>query len=289
MNARPLHSYPRYFQDWLLSETRSRLNLQERGLFGDLCDLMATDGGSLIDDEATLQRRAACTAREWRNAWPKVRQCFEARDGRLSNFKLTYALENAAKSFDARSKGGKATAELRWGGSSANSSASAQQVADGIAERLPSVPPPPPFPLRSEEHPLPPQGDVLVLAAPEPKQRVRKAKAEAIPESPEFVEFYRIYPRHVGRGPAWLAWQHHVHNGDAAKVIAGLKAAIPALNRAEEDKRPHPSTWLDQERWRDCEGLNGTAPRSSLQFHTAKPKDPNAEDYHFAITKEEGK
>ena len=121
----------------------------------------------------------------------------------------------------------------------------------------------------------------MVLAAPEPKQRVRKAKAEAVPESPEFVEFYRLYPRHVGRAMAWLAWQHHVHNGDAPKVIAGLKAAIPALNRAEEDKRPYPATWLDQERWRDCEGLNGTTPTSSLPFHVATPKDPNAEPIHF--------
>ena len=100
-----------------------------------------------------------------------------------------------------------------------------------------------------------PTGDVLALTAPEPKQRVRKPKPEAIPESPEFVEFYSLYPRHVGRGPAWRAWQKHVHNGDAPKVIAGLKAALPALNRAEEDKRPHPSTWLDQERWRDREGV----------------------------------
>jgi hypothetical protein len=134
--------------------------------------------------------------------------------------------------------------------------------------------------------PEPPAADVLVLAAPEPKQRVRKPKAEAIPESPEFVEFYRLYPRHVGRGPAWLAWQHHVHNGDAPKVIAGLKAALPALNRAEEDKRPYPATWLDQERWRDCEGLNGaTAPRSIYRDHIAKPRPANAEEFKFEIPK----
>ena len=129
-------------------------------------------------------------------------------------------------------------------------------------------------------HPLPPQGDVLVLAAPEPKRRVRKAKAEAIPESPEFVEFYALYPRHVGRGPAWQAWQKHVHNGDAPKVIAGLKTALPALNRAEEDKRPHPSTWLDQERWRDCEGLNGsTVPKSIYRDHVAGPKVAASEPF----------
>ena len=140
---------------------------------------------------------------------------------------------------------------------------------------------------RTEEHPLPPQGDVLVLAAPEPKQRVRKAKAEAIPESPEFVEFYRLYPRHVGRAMAWLAWQHHVHNGDAPKVIAGLKTALPALNRAEEDKRPYPATWLDQERWRDCEGLNGTTPKSIYRDHVAEPRPANAEMLKFEIPKGE--
>ena len=108
---------------------------------------------------------------------------------------------------------------------------------------------------RAEEHPLPPQGDVLVLAAPEPKQRARKAKPEAIQESAEFVEFYSLYPRHVGRGPAWEAWQSHVHNGDAVTVMVGLRTALPALNRAEEDKRPHPATWLNQERWKDQEGI----------------------------------
>jgi hypothetical protein len=90
---------------------------------------------------------------------------------------------------------------------------------------------------------------------PERKTPVSKTSREEFPESEDFKAFYTAYWRHVGRGPAWSAYRTHVHNGDASKVMAAMLEERPVMLDREEDKRPHPATWLNQRRWRDREGL----------------------------------
>jgi len=86
-----LHSYPWYIKDWLLSEARLTMTLEERGLYRDLLDHFF-DQGSLPTNEAALLRMAACDAKEFRRAWPAVRTKFEERDGRLYNQKAAEIL-----------------------------------------------------------------------------------------------------------------------------------------------------------------------------------------------------
>lgn len=69
----------------------------------------------------------------------------------------------------------------------------------------------------------------------------------------EFAEFYEIFPRHVGRKPAFEAWKKVLKAGKktAAELI---KAADDyAKYRAGKPKQYtlHPATWLNQERWAD--------------------------------------
>ena len=286
--AEVLNSYPWYISDWRQDEDVIAMTSEQRGIYRDLLDV-CWDQGSLPTDTKLLTKLALCSPWEWKRSWQVVSRKFIEIDGRLHHPKVDEKRAELIQLQENRRRGAEETNKLT-AAHAAKLKADAERIAERDAERTLRAGVPTPtvlLPYPDSEHPLPPQGDVLVLAAPEPKQRVRKAKAEAIPESPEFVEFYRLYPRHVGRGPAWKAWRDHVHNGDGPKVIAGLKAALPALNRAEEDKRPHPSTWLDQERWRDCEGLNGTAPRSSLPFHVATPRPANVEMLKFEIPKGE--
>lgn len=86
-----LHSYPWYIKDWLLSEARLTMTLEERGLYRDLLDHFF-DQGSLPVNEAALLRMAACDPKEFRRAWPTVRTKFEERDGRLYNQKAAEIL-----------------------------------------------------------------------------------------------------------------------------------------------------------------------------------------------------
>jgi len=218
---------------------------------------MATDGGSLEDSEIAIQRRCACSQREFRNAWPAVRQCFEARDGRLYNAKLTYALSQACKSFDARSSGGKATAELRWGKKDSDSSASSSATPSKIAERLPSSSSSSSSSITKEEPPIVPQGGRLFGEDEPPKEkpkRAKKPKAERPAESPQFEEFYLAYWRHEGRSEGWDSYRAHV-NGSHADVMAAVKAQTPKMLAREVEHRPLPSTWLNRERWKDTQGV----------------------------------
>jgi hypothetical protein len=71
-----------------------------------------------------------------------------------------------------------------------------------------------------------------------------------------FAEFWRLYPRKVGKGAAERAWPRAVQEakGDWQLIIAGVQDAID-LERFEmrEGGRfcPHASTWLKGKRWLD--------------------------------------
>lgn len=66
-----------------------------------------------------------------------------------------------------------------------------------------------------------------------------------------FLEFWRAYPRKVGKGAAWRAWRTSRPDTDA--VLAALKWQAASESWAKEGGRyiPHPATYLNQRRWED--------------------------------------
>jgi hypothetical protein len=91
------------------------------------------------------------------------------------------------------------------------------------------------------------------LAIATPKAPVRaKGNSEGACEK-EFAKFYEVFPRHVGRKPAFEAWKKVLKAGKktAAELIEAADAY--ARHRAGKPKQYtlHPSTWLNQERWED--------------------------------------
>lgn len=84
----------------------------------------------------------------------------------------------------------------------------------------------------------------------------------------EFEEFYRVYPRHVGKAEARRAYEKAIRSG--AKHPDILKAARRYAS-ATAGKDPqyikHPATWLNARAWEDdapagrVVPLNATAPR----------------------------
>ena len=77
-------------------------------------------------------------------------------------------------------------------------------------------------------------------------------------ESDLFVEFYeRAYPRRQGRGAARKAWAKAIKAGhDPVLIIDAARRFAADRNRVDK-YTPHPSTWLNQERW-DDDPLPGT-------------------------------
>lgn len=75
--------------------------------------------------------------------------------------------------------------------------------------------------------------------------------------SPRFLAFWDLYPRKVGKRPAWAEWQKAFPTEGADKN-EGMDAAAEALHRDKESAQwqkeefiPHPRTWLHQRRWED--------------------------------------
>jgi len=85
-------------------------------------------------------------------------------------------------------------------------------------------------------------------ASPSPSPSPSKHMSDA---SDVFGEFWTMYPRKEGRGKAREAWLKAVKRTPAETILEGLRRLLPSLERRERRYIPHPSTWLNQERWLD--------------------------------------
>lgn len=109
----------------------------------------------------------------------------------------------------------------------------------------------------------------FMRAAPQPhrsrtKKKQQKQATEARPrtesapqphqEMPDFDLFWDAYPRKVGKGAARRSWLSSNGNRPA---MSTLLSALEQQKRSEQWTKdsgqyiPHPSTWLNQERWDD--------------------------------------
>ena len=64
---------------------------------------------------------------------------------------------------------------------------------------------------------------------------------------------YEEYPRHVGKNEAWKRWQQQLEKANEDSLIKAAKNFAIEHERQKTPKQyiPHPSTFLNQERWRD--------------------------------------
>jgi len=77
------------------------------------------------------------------------------------------------------------------------------------------------------------------------------ARRPRIPDSEAFKLFWQSYPRRIGKGVARIAFIKACEIEDAEVIIeAAQKFQLVSVNT---DKRfiPHPTTWLNAERWED--------------------------------------
>ena len=101
--------------------------------------------------------------------------------------------------------------------------------------------------------------DAVRLPRPDPTRPDHKERSSNAPSPPpaageRFDDFWRLYPRKVGKGQAQKAWKAAIKADDPAQILAGLRAQLPSLamqRRTDGDYRPYPATWLNGERWAD--------------------------------------
>lgn len=69
-----------------------------------------------------------------------------------------------------------------------------------------------------------------------------------------FETFWQAYPRKVGKKNAWEAWcKVNPDTTLASKILESAKKQAQSPQWTKDDGRfiPHPTTWLNQERWND--------------------------------------
>ena len=125
MNLPPFHRMPWYPRDFA-SATRG-WPMVARGLYHALLEAQWDVGGATVgtlpDDEKQLQRIAAATPAEWRQAWPYCEPKFPKVEGGRRNARLEHHRAVAIAEYLARRRGVMKTNAKRWGtpaGQSAN-------------------------------------------------------------------------------------------------------------------------------------------------------------------------
>jgi len=72
--------------------------------------------------------------------------------------------------------------------------------------------------------------------------------------SDDFLRFWKVYPKRVGKLAAYRAWQYTLKKGlaDAEQIIEAAYIFVKTeQGRGDRQYIPHPSTWLNQGRYDD--------------------------------------
>ena len=154
-----ISSYPWYIQDWLLSRARAVLNLEERGLFREVLDVLYSNGGLLENDEEIIRRMCGAERSEWKRSWPAVHKLLDNSNESLSHPKVRATIVKIDNHRLLKQKAGKAAAEARWSHNTriadASSCYDSDEAKNARSVTLRSVLPTTPLPPTGEDKPDP--------------------------------------------------------------------------------------------------------------------------------------
>jgi DNA-binding transcriptional MocR family regulator len=74
---------------------------------------------------------------------------------------------------------------------------------------------------------------------------------DILPARDSFEEFWDRYPRRIGKASARKSYAKAMKAATHDEIMFGLSQQMPSLASREQQYIPHPSTWLNQERWND--------------------------------------
>ncbi|GEA84408.1 hypothetical protein GCM10009774_16120 [Cellulomonas gelida] len=94
------------------------------------------------------------------------------------------------------------------------------------------------------------QNPLPTLTEPEGEPSPARASQDvAVPDA--FDEFWAAYPRRTDKKRARAAWAKARRSHDATQLVQWARAFAADPNLPESQFVPHPSTWLNGERWTD--------------------------------------
>lgn len=67
----------------------------------------------------------------------------------------------------------------------------------------------------------------------------------------QFEQFWKAYPRRIGKGAARKSFEKALKLESFDGIMAGLHRQMAYYASKEQQFIPHPTTWLNQERWSD--------------------------------------
>lgn len=108
--------FPMYAADWLTSPAVLAMTLEQQGAYMRLLCIAwnaGRDEPSVTADPRELGRVLGLPAAKWAKIGPAIVACFEQRNGRLFNRKLTEVWEIQRAKYEIASRAGKASAEQR--------------------------------------------------------------------------------------------------------------------------------------------------------------------------------
>lgn len=79
-----------------------------------------------------------------------------------------------------------------------------------------------------------------------------------------FEKFWDKYPRKIGKGAARKAWQKAIKTHQPKTILEGVSNYANHPDLPEMSYIPHPSTWLNQERWMDDLSTMGTTNATNM-------------------------
>jgi uncharacterized protein YdaU (DUF1376 family) len=95
----------------------------------------------------------------------------------------------------------------------------------------------------------------------------------------DFLEFYALYPRKVGKKAAEKAYRKAAKDTSAGTILDGLRRWIPAWH--DPQYVPYPATWLNRGGWDDQVGLsNGQAPHDEAELARVRAMTPEQRMAH---------
>lgn len=108
---------------------------------------------------------------------------------------------------------------------------------------------PPSSPSSSSPDGFPPAPIVLINTPPSFTPSPSPSSTPSLFRSSEaFGDFWKAYPRKVGKGAAERAWTKALKHTDADQIIEAVRAVEWP---SDAEFIPHPSTWLNGKRWLD--------------------------------------
>jgi len=72
-----------------------------------------------------------------------------------------------------------------------------------------------------------------------------------VTQTPTFDDFWKLYPRKIAKGHARLAFNRALKKTDAQTIFDAVAKFSESVEYKEKQYIPHPTTWLNGERWDD--------------------------------------